>query len=106
MVLNPTPQASVSEDQAIAFGRVFFQIRGVKIGQVLSVSIDEKQPNTYWRIHWRWLPAYVDYSTSRMCWVIQYEQAARPGHFVEIWIDSDSPLNLGGILCLGGISCK
>ena len=105
--LNPTTPQPISEEQAIAFGRVFFQFIDVNVGQVLSVSIEEKQPNYYWGIYVLGLPGpLLDQTIPRECWVVQFEQAHRPGHFVEVWIDTTIPLSVGGMMCLGGMQCR
>ena len=35
----------------------------------------------------------------RLCWIIRFEQAYRPSHFFEVWIDSHTGEVIGGTQC-------
>jgi len=35
----------------------------------------------------------------RLCWIIRFEQAYRPGHFFEVWIDAYTSEVIGGTQC-------
>jgi len=103
-----------SEKQAIEIGRYFLDIVGRKTGRVLFIKHEEKEPNFYWDIalksdvEWDRLDIWdrmlkwdrPDIREIRPCWVIRFEQAKRPGHFYEVWLDASEYIVVGGNSCL------
>ena len=110
IVRNFTP----SEIQAIEIGRLFLDGVGRKTGRVLSVQLEEKKPNFYWDVvvesdvEWDRLDVWdrmlkynrPELRETRPCWIIRFEQARRPGHFFEVWLDASE------LIVVGGSSCK
>jgi hypothetical protein len=45
------------------------------------------------------LPLYV-LGEPRLCWVIKFEQASRPNHYFEVWIDANTSKIIGMDECL------
>ena len=105
--------ARPSEKQAIEIGRDFLDGVGQKTGRVLFIKLEEKEPNFYWDIALNWdvesdrldiwdrMLKYdrPDIRETRPCWVIRFEQAKRPGHFYEVWLDASEYLVVGGSSC-------
>jgi len=102
-----------SEKQAIEIGRDFLDGVGQKTGRVLFIKLEEKEPNFYWDIALNWdvesdsldiwdrMLKYdrPDIRETRPCWVIRFEQAKRPGHFYEVWLDASEYIVVGGSSC-------
>jgi len=89
------------ERKAIEIGRVFLDGVGRKTGRVLFLKHEEKEPNFYWDIA---LNSDVEWDRPeireiRPCWVIRFEQAKRPGHFYEVWLDASEYVVVGGTSC-------
>ena len=103
-----------SEKQAIEIGRYFLDAVGRKTGRVLFIKVEEKKPNFYWDIalksdvEWDRLDIWdrmLKYNRPelreiRPCWIIRFEQAKRPGHFYEVWLDASEYIVVGGSSCL------
>ena len=90
-------QAMISEQQAIHIGKGFLDGIGYTTGKVLLAKLEEKTPNFYW--HDLAELEKPDIQGLRLCWIIRFEQAYRPGHFFEVWIDAYSGEVIGGIQC-------
>ena len=102
-----------SEKQAIEIGRYFLDGVGRKTGRVLFIKFEEKKPNFYWDIalksdvEWDRLDVWdrmLKYNRPelreiRPCWIIRFEQAKRPGHFFEVWLDASEYIVVGGSSC-------
>jgi hypothetical protein len=102
-----------SEKQAIEIGRCFLDGVEQKTGRVLFIKLEEKEPNFYWDIALNWdvesdrldiwdrMIKYdrPDIREIRPCWVIRFEQAKRPGHFYEVWLDASEYIVVGGSSC-------
>jgi len=102
-----------SEKQAIEIGRDFLDGVGQKTGKVLFIKHEEKEPNFYWDIvlksdvEWDRLDIWdrmlkwdrPEIREIRPCWVIRFEQAKRPGHFYEVWLDASEYIVVGGSSC-------
>lgn len=84
-------------DEAIRVGQVFLLLHGVDVGKMLEASTELDTPNYYWRkklgMRFPLLPPPCE------CYVIRYEQARRPGHFYEVWVEADSMQVVGGGEC-------
>ena len=89
--------AMISEQQAIHTGRRFLDGIGYTAGKVLSTKLEEKAPNLYW--HDLAGLEKPDMQGLRLCWVIRFEQARRPGHFFEVWVDAYTGEIIGGMQC-------
>jgi hypothetical protein len=111
---TPFPKyVTPSEKQAIEIGRDFLDGVGRKTGKVLFIKHEEKEPNFYWDIAldsdvewddsdvWDRMLKYnrPDIREARLCWVIRFEQAKRPGHFYEVWLDASEYMVVGGSSC-------
>ena len=90
-------QAVISEQQAIQTGRGFLDGIGYTTGIVLFTGLEEKTPNFYWHDLARL--EKPDVEELRLCWVVRFEQAYRPGHFFEVWIDAYTGEVIGGTQC-------
>ena len=102
-----------SEKQAIEIGRYFLDGVGKKTGKVLFIKHEEREPNFYWDIalksdvEWDRLDIWdrmlkwdrPEIREIRPCWVIRFEQAKRPGHFYEVWLDASEYIVVGGSSC-------
>ncbi len=100
--MNLSDKFSPSEKTAIQIGRDFLDGVGRKTGRVLFIKHEEKEPNFYWDIalksdvEWDRLDIWdrmlkwdrPEIREIRPCWVIRFEQAKRPGHFYEVWLDA------------------
>jgi hypothetical protein len=90
-------QAMISEQQAIYIGGDFLDGIGYTTGKVLFTKLEEKNPNFYW--HDLAELEKPDMQGLRLCWIIRFEQAYRPGHFFEVWIDAYTGEVMGGMQC-------
>ena len=111
--MNLSDKFSPSEKTAIQIGRDFLDGVGCKTGRVLFIRHEEKEPNFYWDIalksdvEWDRLDIWdrmlkwdrPEIREIRPCWVIRFEQAKRPGHFYEVWLDASEHIVVGGTSC-------
>ncbi len=111
--MNLSDKFSPSEKTAIQIGRDFLDGVGRKTGKVLFIKHEEKEPNFYWDIalksdvEWDRLDIWdrmlkwdrPEIREIRTCWVIRFEQAKRPGHFYEVWLDASEYIVVGGSQC-------
>lgn len=81
----------------IQIGRRFLEERGYATGKVLSSILEEREPNFYWDYALKF--ERPDIQGLRPCWVIRFEQAERPGHWFEVWVDASEHLVIGGMQC-------
>jgi len=89
--------ALISDQQAIATGKSFLNGIGYITGQVLSTELKEKLPNFYW--HDLAGLEKPDTQGLTLCWVVRFEQACRPGHYFEVWIEAYTGVVVGGMQC-------
>ena len=78
-------------------------------GKILSIQQEEKAPIYYYNYTeidiaraketGETLPLFV-LGEPRLCWVIQFEQASRPPHYFEVWIDESTSKIFGMDECL------
>jgi hypothetical protein len=111
--MNLSDKFSPSEKTAIQISRDFLDGVGRKTGKVLFIQHEEKEPNFYWDIalksdvEWDRLDIWdrmlkwdrPEIRETRLCWVIRFEQAKRPGHFYEVWLDASEYIVVGGTSC-------
>ncbi len=111
--VNLSDTFSPSEKTAIQIGRDFLDGVGRKTGKVLFIKHEEKEPNFYWDIApqsdvvWDRLDIWdrmlkwdrPEIRETRPCWVIRFEQAKRPEHFYEVWLDASEYFVVGGGQC-------
>ncbi len=111
--MNLSDKFSPSEKTAIQIGRDFLDGVGRKTGKVLFIQHEEREPNFYWDIalksdvEWDRLDIWdrmlkwdrPEIREIRTCWVIRFEQAKRPGHFFEVWLDASEHIVVGGTSC-------
>jgi len=83
--------------EVIQIGRRFLDERGYTTGKILSSRLEETEPNFYWDYELKF--ERPDIQGLRSCWVVRFEQAERPGHFFEVWIDASEYLVIGGDQC-------
>ena len=95
--MNLSDKFSPSEKTAIQIGRDFLDGEGFKTGELLSIKLEEKEPNFYWDYALKF--ERPDLAGLRTCWVIRFEQKQRPGHFFEIWLDASENIVIGGSQC-------
>jgi hypothetical protein len=117
-VLTTAEKYNPDERRAIEVGRYFLDGVGCKTGKVLFIKQVEKEPNFYWDIvlesdvEWDDLGVWdrmlkydrPELREVRPCWVIRFEQAKRPGHYYEVWLDASEYIVVGGNECRGMIS--
>jgi len=96
MILRSVEKMNSTWD-VIQIGKRFLDKRGHKTGKILSSSLEEREPNFYWDYALKF--ERPDIRGLRSCWVIRFEQAERPGHFFEVWIDASEYLVVGGDQC-------
>ena len=101
------------ERKAIEIGRYVLDRVGRKTGRVLFIKLEEREPNFFWDValnsdvEWDRLDIWyrmLKYDRPkireiRLCWVIRFEQAKRPGHFYEVWLDATEYIVVGGNSC-------
>jgi len=111
--LTTAEEFDPDERRAIEVGRYFLDGVGRKTGKVLFIKQEVKEPNFYWDIAldsdvewddsdvWDKMLKYnrPDIREARLCWVIRFEQAKRPGHFYEVWLDASEYIVVGGGEC-------
>lgn len=104
---------TLSEKQAIEIGRYFLDGVDHKTGEVLYIKHEEREPNFYWDaalksdVEWDRLDIWdrmlkwnrPEIRETRPCWVIRFEQAERPGHYFEVWLDASEYIVVGGNQC-------
>ena len=83
--------------EVIQIGRCFLDERGYAAGKILSSRLEEREPNFYWNSTLKF--ERPDIQGLRSCWVVRFEQAERPGHFFEVWLDASEYLVIGGDQC-------
>ena len=83
--------------KVIEIGRDFLDGVGFKTGKVLYITFEEREPNFYWDYALKY--ERPDLMGLRACWVIRFEQAKRPGHFFEVWLDASEYIVVGGGQC-------
>jgi hypothetical protein len=83
--------------EVIQIGRRFLDERGYTTGRILSSILEEREPNFYWDYALKF--ERPDIQGLRSCWVIRFEQAERPGHWFEVWVDASEYLVIGGMQC-------
>ena len=76
----------------IQIGRDVFDGVNKTTGKILSIQLMEKAPI--------YAPPYKPSAEEfRLCWVIQFEQAHRPGHSFGVWIDASTSQIIGMAEC-------
>lgn len=90
-------QAIISEQQAIHIGKDFLDSIGYATGKILFTELKDKTPNFYWQDIVQLEKPNI--SGLRLCWVVRFEQAYRPGHFFEVWVDAYIGEVIGGTQC-------
>ena len=84
-------------DMVVNTARTFLRLNDVDVGKYLQYSMDYGVPNYYWHINLGIkhpvLPPSCDYI------VIRFEQADRPGHYYEVWVDPETYQIIGGGEC-------
>ena len=87
----------VASEQAIATGRDFLDAQNYTTGQVLSTGLSVLEPNDYW--HGMFGIPNDAQPGFQHCWIIQFEKACCPGHFYEVFINSETGNVIGGTQC-------
>jgi len=99
--------------RAIEIGRYFLDGVGRKTGKVLFIKLEEMEPNFYWdialgsEVEWGDLDIWdrmlkydrPDIMENQSCWVIRFEQAKRPEHYYEVWLEASEYIVVGGGQC-------
>ncbi len=85
-----------NEQQAIQVGRDFFDTLdgNAPAGNAVLVRLGERTPNFYWQNLYRIEKPNV--GSLELCWTVTFEQALRPGHFFEVWVDAFTGEVVGG----------
>jgi len=111
--LTTAEEFDSDERRAIEIGRYFLDGVGRETGKVLFIKLEETEPNFYWdialgsEVEWGDLDIWdrmlkfdrPDIREIQPCWVIRFEQAKRPGHFYEVWLEASEYLVVGGGEC-------
>jgi hypothetical protein len=107
---NTELQDSLNTFPFVQEGRAYLDGLNKTTGKILSIQLEEKAPIYYYN--------YTDediaraketgeilplgfFGEPRLCWVIKFEQAKRPGHYFEVWIDASTSEIIGMDECLG-----
>ncbi|KXA97195.1 hypothetical protein AKJ39_03595 [candidate division MSBL1 archaeon SCGC-AAA259J03] len=103
---TPPLTQDVDEVEAAKIGRIYLEGvlskegYGPWVGDLLEAKLSEKVPNDYW---YQIIVGDSGESISQKeeldCWVLRFEQAKRPGHWFEVWVDSETGDILGGTQC-------
>lgn len=84
-------------DEAVNMARAFLRLNDVDVGKYLQYSVEQGVPNYYWHINLGikhpLLPPTCEYI------VIRFEQANRPGHYYEVWVNPETNQIIGGGAC-------
>jgi len=94
----------------IQIGRDYLDGLHKTTGKVFSIRLEEKAPMYLLNYTKEDIdraretgevlqPAF--FCEPRLCWVIKYEQAHRPGHYFKVWIDASTSEIIGMDECLG-----
>jgi hypothetical protein len=89
---NAELQDSLNTFPFVQEGREYLDGLNKTTGKILSIHLDEKAP-----IYAH--PYKPSAEEFRLCWVIRFEQAKLPGHYVEVWIDTNSGEIVGMTQC-------
>jgi hypothetical protein len=102
--MMPPPTPTITEQQAVDLGREFLdEIVGEgRTGKVLSIKLLEASeiPDGY-LYYWHNLAGLEepDVSGLKLCWLIRFEQAHRPGHFFDVLVNAHTGQVIGGMQC-------
>ncbi len=88
-------QSTDVRGQVIKIGRSHLRNEGIFVGRVLSVKQEEVTPN--FRFNYGLKFERPDLVGDRLCWLVRFEPAGRPGHYIEVWIDVSENLVVGGV---------
>ncbi len=81
--------------QVIKIGRFHLLNEGIYVDRILSVKQEEVTPN--FRFNYELKYERPDLVSDRLCWIVKFEQAQRPGYYIEVWIDVSENLVIGGM---------
>ena len=84
-------------DKAVNAARVFLRLNDVDVGKYLQYSVEYGVPNYYWHINLGIKHPLLSPSCEYI--VIRFEQADRPGHYYEVWVDPETNQIIGGDAC-------
>lgn len=87
----------IFEQQAILKGKKFLGSLERTTGKLQFAKLGEKTPNFLW--HSMAELEKPDIQGLRSCWIIRFDQANRPPHFFEVWIDAYTGEVIGGMAC-------
>lgn len=93
------------EDEAVETGRNYLEnvlLRGGSgpwVGDLLQMKLEVRDPNYYWYGYPWEGEVNKPEGENTLCWIIRFEQAKRPGHWFEVWVDADSGDVVGGMQC-------
>ena len=90
-------QSTSVRGQVIQVGSSHLRKEGIYVGRVLSVKQEEVTPN--FRFNYGLKFERPDLVGDRLCWLVRFEHAGRPGHYIEVWIDVSENLVVGGVQC-------
>jgi len=81
----------------VGAARAFLKLNDVDVGKYLQHSVENGVPNYSWQkklgIKYPWVTMPCDYIA------VRFEQANRPGHWYEVWVEQDSMQVIGGGTC-------
>ncbi len=90
-------QSTGVRGQVIQIGSSHLRKEGIFVGRVLSVKQEEVTPNFRFNSSLKF--ERPDLVGDRLCWLVRFEPAGRPGHYIEVWIDVSENLVVGGVQC-------
>jgi hypothetical protein len=94
---EPASQPGLPMFDAVEISQGFLDGLNATTGRILSTDLEVREPNFYW--HKVFNLEKPDTQGSKLLWIIRFEQAARPGHYFEVWVDLKGDV-------LGGDQCK
>jgi len=86
---------STVRGQVIKIGRFHLLNEGIYVDRILSVKQEEVTPNFLFNYGLKF--ERPDLVSDRLCWIVKFEQAQRPGYYIEVWIDVSENLVVGGM---------
>ena len=89
---NAELQDSLNTVPFVHVGREYLDGLHKTTGKILSIHLEEKAP----LYAHPYKPSAEEF---RLCWVIRFEQAKRPRHYVEVWIDTSTSEIVGMTQC-------
>lgn len=90
-------QLAKTRDVAVETARMFLQLNDVEVGKYLQQTAEYGTPNYYWHNVFG-IKHPINTSPCQYT-AIRFEQAKKPGHFFEVWVEKETNQIVGGDMC-------